>query len=347
MKRFSAEYLREVGADLFVACGASREEAAVVAGELVEASLLGFDSHGVMRFLQYAEDTLEGKVKPGAPIRIVKETPTTAIVDCGFNYGPVTAVRIVEIACQKAERSNLAYIVSHNSHHVGRLGSYVQKVAEKGMFGFATCNSSKHGHFVVPWGGCAGRLATNPIAYAAPTSGRPVVMDMSTAMISEGKLRILMNQGKPVPEGCIQDSRGNPTTNAKAFYGPPRGAILPFGSQFGYKGFGLSLLVEIMSGIMAGMATSVDYPYINGLALIAVNPDAFCGKNRFRELMDDLCAYITSSPPAPGRNAVVMPGAYDFQILEKRSIEGIPVDERTWQLICEVARRVGVGIDDH
>jgi uncharacterized oxidoreductase len=172
-------------------------------------------------------------------------------------------------------------------------------------------------------------------------------MDMSTAMISEGKLRILMNQGKPVPEGCIQDSRGNPTTNAKAFYGPPRGAILPFGSQFGYKGFGLSLLVEIMSGIMAGMATSVDYPYINGLALIAVNPDAFCGKNRFRELMDDLCAYITSSPPAPGRNAVVMPGAYDFQILEKRSIEGIPVDERTWQLICEVARRVGVGIDDH
>ncbi len=344
MKRFSAQYLRTIGVQLFVACGATEDDAAIVADELVDASLMGFDSHGVMRYVQYVEQVLSGKIKPGAPIRIVKETAGTAIVDCGFNFGMVSARRMVGIVVEKAQTGSLACVVSRNSNHVGRLGSYAAKVAEQGFFCLATANSSKHGHFVVPWGGREGRLATNPLAYAAPTSGHPVVLDMSTAMISEGKIRILLQQGQAVPPNCIQDADGFPTTDPHAFYGPPRGTILPFGSEQGYKGFGLSLLVEILSGIMAGEAVSEDSMYINGLCLIAINPEALCGLERFRALMDDMSAYMVSTPPALGYDEVVMPGTLDYRVRNRRLAEGIPVAEETWRQIAETARKVGVSL---
>ena len=219
MKTFPAEDLRALGEELFVACGAPKEEAAIVVNELVEASLMGLESHGVTRYIWYTEEVLNGHIKPGAPIRVLKETPTLAIVDCGYNFGAVGATRMVEIVGDKARQSGIAFVVSQHCHHIGRLGAYVQKAAEQGLFCLATANSSKHGHWVVPWGGCEGRLATNPLAYGVPTSGRPVVMDMSTSMISEGKIRVLMHEGKPVPEGRILDANGKPTTDPRAFYG--------------------------------------------------------------------------------------------------------------------------------
>ena len=344
MRVFSSDYLRNLGKGLFVACGAPEDEAAIVADELVEASLMGLDSHGVMRFAQYVDDAVGGRVRPGAPTRVIKETPTTALVDCGFNFGPVTATRMAEIACAKAAAANVACVISQNGHHVGRVGAYVQKIAARGMFGLATCNSSKHGHWVAPWGGREGRLATNPVAYAAPTSSDPVVLDMSTAAIAEGKIRVLMNEGKAVPAESVRDAHGDFVTDPRAFYGPPKGTILPFGGTQGYKGFGLSLLTEILGGIMAGMASSADHPYVNGLSLIAIDPEAFCGRARFIELMDDLCTYQTSSLAAHGYSEVVMPGAYDFRMRAKRIVEGIPVAPQTWQQITDTARRLNVNV---
>jgi len=342
MKLLTAEYLRRVGTGIFTACGAPPNEAAIVAEELVEASLMGLDSHGVMRFVQYAEEALEGRVQPGVPLRIVKETPSTAIVDCGFNFGPVSARHMADIVAEKGQQSNVACVIGQNSNHVGRLGTYAQRVAAQGLVCLAAANSSKHGHWVVPWGGREGRLATNPLAFAAPTRGQPVVLDMSTAMIAEGKIRLLMQQGESLPPDCIQDAQGNRVTDPKAFYGPPHGTIMPFGSQHGYKGFGLGLLVEVLGGILAGAATSVEHPYVNGLCLIAINPEVLCGLERFKELMDDLCTYMTTTPPAPGFSEVVMPGTYEFRARDRRLAEGIPVADETWRQIVEMARRVGV-----
>lgn len=344
MSVFTAEYLRKVGTDIFIGCGAPPDEAAMVAEELVDASLMGLDSHGVMRYVQYVEQVQSGKIIPGAPVTIVKETPTTAIVDCGFNFGMATSNKMVDIVCEKAKRNNIAVVVSRNSTHIGRLGSYAQKVAERGLFCIASSNSSRHGHWVVPFGGKEGRLATNPIAYAAPTSGLPVVLDMSTSAISEGKIRLLMAQGKQIPAGYCQDADGNPCTDPDKWYGPPKGTILPFGHELGYKGYGLSLFVEIMGGIMAGEASAEDCPYINGLGLIAIDPEALCGKDKFVELMDDLCAYHTSCPTAPGFKEVVMPGAYDFRTRDERLKTGIDVPDTTWAEIKAAAASVGVNI---
>ena len=347
MKTLTAGQWRDLGTRLFAAAGAPEQDAAIVASELVDASLMGLDSHGITRFIHYMDEIRIGRLKPGAPITIVRETPTTAIVDCGLNFGPVSAIRMVDIVCAKAEKYHLALAISRHCHHVSRLGAYVQKIAERGLFSFGTANSSKHGHFVVPWGGRDGRLATNPLAYAVPSAdGHPVVLDMSTAMIAEGKIRVLLHQGKPMPPGCVLDGEGRPTTDPKAFYGPPRGTILPFGGELGYKGFGLSLLVELLSSTLEGEAVTDEFTYMNGLALLAINPDAFCGKARFAELVRELSQYVTSSRPAEGGREVVMPGEYDFRTKEKRLREGISVADETWRLIVEAGAGVGLKIEE-
>jgi uncharacterized oxidoreductase len=345
MPIFIADELNRTCIDLFCACGAPENEARVAAEELVESSLMGYDSHGVMRAAQYARDVLEGRIKPGAPIRIVKETSNTAVVDCGFNFGAVSAMRMVEIVSDKARHSGVACVVSQNSNHVGRLGAWPHKIAARGLFGLAFVNNVKRGHYVTPWGGREGRLGTNPLAYAAPRSdGPPVLMDMSTCMIPEGKIRVHLHNGAPVPAGYILDAEGNSTTDPKAFYGPPRGAILPFGSQFGYKGFGLGLLVEILGGLLGGYAVSQDYPHANGLCLIAIDPEGFCGRVAFTALVDDLCGYVTDVQLADGFDEVVMPGALDFRMREQRLREGIPLPDETWRQIVEVAARIGLSL---
>lgn len=348
MRVFSAEYLRQVGIRLFVAYGAPSVEAELVSDNLVEASLMGLESHGVTRCIQYAEHITLGKIKPGAAIRVVKETPTTATVDCGFNFGAVAATRMVEIVCAKAKVSHIACVVSENCHHVSRLGRYVQLIAEQDLIGLAWANSSKHGHFVVPFGGREGRLSTNPLAYGVPSAeGRPIILDMSTSMIAEGKIRVLMHEGKDVPPGCVLDSNGNPITDPEAFYGPPKGTILPLGSpRLGYKGYGLGIFVELMAGILAGNATEEDLPYINGLCLIAINPEAFCGLVRYKELVSDLAEYLKSSPVAPGYDEVVVPGEPDFRMYDKRRTEGIPLADETWSQILAAAKQVGLELPE-
>ena len=342
MKRYSAARLRDLGGRLFTACGAPPDEAATVAGELVEASLMGLESHGVTRYIMYAEEVEAGHIRPGAPMRVVRETATLALVDCGLNFGPVSATRMVEMVCDKARQSGLAFVVSRRCHHVSRLGAYVQRAAEQGLFCLAVANSSKHGHWVVPWGGREGRLATNPLAYGVPTGGKPVVMDMSTAMIAEGKIRTLMHAGEPIPEGRILDGEGQPTTDPKAFYGPPRGTILPFGSDLGYKGFGLGLLVEILGSTIAGEELTDEMRYVNGLGLLAMDPEPLCGAERFGHLMDELSDYMTGTPPLPGSEEVVMPGELDFRMRAQRLAAGIPLPDETWRQIVDVAGRFGV-----
>lgn len=339
---FPVARLRALGVRLFTACGAPPDEAAMVADELVEASLMGLESHGVTRYIMYVEEVLSGRIHPGAPVRLVRETPTLAVLDCSLNFGQVGAMRLVETVCAKARLAGLAYGVTQRCHHVGRLGGYAQKVAEQGLFCLAVANSHKQGHFVVPWGGREGRLATNPLAWAAPTGGVPVVLDMSTSMIAEGKIRALMHAGQPVPPGRILDGHGAPTTDPKAFYGPPRGTILPLGGELGYKGFGLGLLVAVLGSTLAGEALTDEHRFVNGLGLLAIDPGPLCGADRFRQLMDELCAYVVSSPPAPGFDEVVLPGALDFRGRERRLREGIPLPAETCRQIAVAAKKVGV-----
>jgi uncharacterized oxidoreductase len=198
---------------------------------------------------------------------------------------------------------------------------------------------------VLPWGGREGRLATNPIAYAAPTGGDPIVADFATSVAPEGKLRYYRNQGKPVPDGWILDAEGQPTNDPNKFYGPPRGGILPLGGAAGHKGFALSLLVEILGSALAGVGLHDPIEYSNGVCFIAIDPAAFCPLAEFRRLMDETVAYIKSSAPAPGFEEVLVPGELEFRTMRQRERDGIPVDPQTLEALRKHGERLGVDAD--
>ncbi len=328
--------------EIFQACGAPANEACIVADHLVTASLMGYDTHGVIRIPQYVEDVGKGMIRPGAALSIEKETETTAVLDCGWNFGQIGGVNAIDLAIAKARRYHTATVVARRSNHAGRLGAYTQRAAENGLLAIGVCNSPRHGHFVIPWGGREGRLATNPVSFAAPNnSGPPILADFSTAEASEGAIRLRRNMSENLPDGWIVDAAGKESNDPNDFYGPPRGAILPFGGKRGYRGFALGLMVEILGGLLGGSSITAHQPG-NGLAFVVIDVSAFVEPEQFAAMMHDLRDYIKSSPPAPGFDEVSLPGEPDFSRRERRMRDGIPIDDSTWQQICEAAGQVGV-----
>jgi len=342
---FSFDLITRIGSVLFEATGAPADQARLVAEELATSSAMGHDSHGAIRIPEYIERVARGAIIPGAKFQVERTTGGTAIVDCGHNYGAVGAHFAMATAIELARQHKVACVVTRRCNHVGRVGAYVQRAAGDGLIAIATCSSPIHGHFVLPWGGTQGRLGTNPIAYAVPTGGDPIVADISTCVAPEGKIRVYKNQGKAVPEGWIVDARGRATTDPAAFYGPPLGAILPLGGPAGHKGYALGLLVEILGSSLAGLAATDPTVAGNGLCFLVVDPEAFCPIESFRSLVDATVAYIKSSNPGDGGGEVLVPGEIEFRTRRRRLVEGIPVDDPTWQAILQSARDLQVDLE--
>ncbi len=338
----SYDALLAFSSQVFEAAGAGPAEAAIVAEHLVLASLLGYDTHGVMRIPQYVEDVRKGVINPGASMGVDSEDGSTAVVDCGWNFGQVGGRYAIDIAVAKAREFRTATVVARHCNHAGRLGAYTARAAEQGFLAIAFCNSPIHGHFVAPWGGREGRLATNPISFSVPTGNeRPIVADFSTAEASEGAIRLHRNQGRKLPDAWITNARGEATNDPNEFYGPPRGAILPFGGKRGYRGFALAMLVEIMGGLLGGSPISKQQPG-NGLGFIVIDPSAFVPLEEFTLMVDELGEYIKSSETAPGFEGVFLPGELEFRTRQQRLRDGIPIDHNTWSQIVSAAASLGV-----
>lgn len=317
-------------------------DASATVSSLVTSSLMGHDSHGVIRIPEYLGFIDNRTIDVDAGVTIESTGPGTAIVDCGNGFGPVGAEAAIRHAVTIARQQRTACAITRRCNHVGRLGAWVQVAADQGMVAIATCNSPVHGHLVLPWGGREGRLATNPIAYAVPTTGNPVVADFSTSVAPEGKIRFYRNEGRPVPDGWILDAAGNPTNDPNAFYGPPRGGILPLGAKAGHKGFALSLLVEILGSALAGIGPQDQHVKGNGVCFIVVDPAAFCPVETFLRLMDETVAYMKSSPPVSGVAEVMVPGELEFRTMQKRKQEGIAIDEATRNALQEFCEKLKV-----
>jgi hydroxycarboxylate dehydrogenase B len=342
---YRPQSVSRLGVALFTAAGAGAFEARSTAGSLVTSSLMGHDSHGAIRIPEYLGFVADGSIVVNTPLTVERTAATTAIVDCGRGFGPVGAERAIREGIEVARGQRTACVITRRCNHVGRLGAWVQIAAEEGMLALATCNSPVHGHAVLPWGGREGRLGTNPIAYAVPTGGFPVVADFSTSVAPEGKIRFHRNEGKTVPDGWILDADGKATNDPNAFYGPPRGGILPLGAGAGHKGFALGLLVEILGSALAGINSQDPRVFGNGVCFIVVDPSAFCPLEQFRRLMDETVAYVKSSRPAPGFDEVLVPGELEFRTLSERQTNGIPIDAATLEAMREHGQRLGVDVD--
>jgi len=341
MRVFSAEALDRFARNLFEAVGASPEEAATVSEVLVRANLSGHDSHGVIRIPQYCQFVRRGLIVPGAPLTTLRETPTTALFDAGWGFGQVAMSRALESATEYAHERGLFAFGIHRCNHIGRLGHYAEIAAERRLVALLTVNSTGSGASVAPFGGRKPRLGTNPFCMAFPTTGDPILVDMTSSVVAEGKVRVLRNKGEALPVGWILDAEGNPSTNPADFYGPPRGALLPFG---GHKGFALSMVVELLSGTLtaAGNVGEREGHVGNGVFCLLMAIEAFRPYEEFVEAATRVSARIKQCPTLDGFAEVLLPGEPEARARRERAHTGIPLDETTWEQLLAEANELGV-----
>lgn len=343
MPVFTIEYLHQVGTSIFSAAGASEEAAGVVAGLLVDANVVGHDSHGVIRIPQYISTVEQGEIVPDAPIEVVRETAVSAVLDGHWGFGQVVVNQALEWGLERAGRYGVAAVTVKNANHIGRLGSYMERIADAGMIGLLCVNSHGGGASVAPWGGQKGRLSTNPLAAGLPNGdGGALILDMTTSVVAEGKVRVKRNRGEQLPEGWIVDAAGRPSTHPGDFYDEPRGSLLPFGGSMGHKGYGLGVVVDILAGALSGAgATRGRKQRIgNGCFLLVIDLERFQPQAEYGDQVKDYIAYLKASPKAEGFSDILMPGELEEREREKRR-DGIFVEEETWAQILDCGRGVG------
>lgn len=340
MPTFRAEQLIDIGRRIFVAAGAPDDEAQLVSESLVRANLAGYDSHGVIRIIQYVNDIERGLIKPGAKIEVAKETKSSATLNGNWGFGQVIAKRAMELAISKARESAIGIVCAFNCNHVGRLADYTLMALRNDMIGVAMVNSTR---FVAPFGGKERMLSTGPISFAFPSDLEfPLIIDISTSVVAEGKVRVMLHRGEKIPYGWIIDKDGNPSNNPKDLY--DGGAILPLGGdEAGHKGFGLGLAVEILSGILSGAGCAYEETKRgNGVFLEAINIEDFMPIEEFKRKVGDLIRAIKSSKPRPGWKEITVPGEPEYLVEKTRLREGIYVPDRTWEEIKQIAIKLGV-----
>src|SRR5271165_1785186 len=276
MPKIPAERLTEIGRALFVAAGTPPEEAEIVVRHVVNANLAGHDSHGVIQIPTYIERIKVGHIVPGAPWKIVQESPTTTVVDGHWGFGYVVNERAMRLTIEKADRSNVAAATVFRQGHIGRLAGYTLMAAQAGMIGLITADSGRSPKGVAPFGGREARLGTNPISVAVPSDlDGPLFLDMATSAVAVGKLTLAQARGEKIPLGWIVDSEGKHTTDPARFR--PGGALLPLGGTEGYKGSGLAVIVEILCGLLTGLGFGVEPTgrHNDGCFLAVFKVDAF------------------------------------------------------------------------
>jgi uncharacterized oxidoreductase len=347
MPKFKADDLRALGSAFFVKVGVPQDEAELVADHLVESGLLGHDTHSVLRLPQYVNMVRDGVVTPGAELKALEESDFTARLSGGWNFGPVTATQAMEKALSKVQGGGaLSVVTVRDCNHIARLGRFAALATRKNAIALIMANGHGGDLAVAPFGGRERRLPTNPICIGIPTGLEwPLVLDMTTSMTSGGDLRLLRNTGASAPTGSIIDAAGEPTTDVDKFYGPPLGAALALGFPgSGHKGYGLSVLVDILSGTLSGAECSkADYERSGNALFIAVlRIEAFRPLADFFDEVEVLAERIKSSPPAEGFTEVMLPGENAHRHYEQRVRDGLVVDDTAWGQIEALAVELNV-----
>jgi uncharacterized oxidoreductase len=343
MPIFTPEYLHRVAYQIYRAKGTPEHEAEIVATHQVKANLVGHDSHGVILIPEYAARIDRGHIVPGAPFVVEREAPCTAVINGNWGFGFVVTERAMGMAIAKAKTHGVAAITVHYQSHIGRLGDYPAMAAREGMIGLITADSGAGPKAVVPFGGRGRRLGTNPICIGMPSDLEgPVLLDMATSAVAQGKISLARNRKEQVPPGWIIDKDGNPTTDPDDYFAG--GAILPVGADQGHKGYGLSFMVEVFSGLLTGLGFGIDPQarHNDGVFIGVFNVEHFRPLDRFKKELAEFIDFVKTSPPAAGFSEVLYPGEIEYRTEQRRRREGIFVEDETWGQIRSLIDGLGV-----
>jgi LDH2 family malate/lactate/ureidoglycolate dehydrogenase len=323
---------------IFEKIGCSAEDSALATKTLLLADLRGIDSHGVARLSGYIRLWEAGRINPKPNVRIIHESPSTAVVDGDSGLGLVVAPKAMEIAIEKAKTAGTGWVSVQNSNHFGIAAAHGMMALQYDMIGIALTNASP---LVAPTFSTERLLGTNPICFCIPAGKQPpFIADLATTTAANGKLEILQRKNQKAPEGWIQDKNGKISTNPHEL--KAGGALLPLGGDKehgSHKGYALGAVVDILSAVLSGanyaawvppfvsfLPVSDDLPGKGiGHFFGAMRIDAFRPADDFKRHMDQWISRFRSADVAEGAEKVLIPGDPEREIEEKRSRDGIPL----------------------
>jgi L-2-hydroxycarboxylate dehydrogenase (NAD+) len=328
---------------------------------LVLADLRGIESHGVARLRRYYTGLKNGVMVPRPQLKVVQETPLTARIDGGGALGQVAGTFGMQMAMDKALQNGLGFVTVGNSNHYGIAAYYALMALKKGLIGISLTNSDC---YVVPTFGKDVLLGTNPICVSIPAAKeRPFVLDLSTAVATLGKIEVYNRMGKKLPPGWATDERGHSCEDPGRVLNNIRnktgGGLLPLGGEGemfgGHKGYGLNLLVDILSGVLSGSGyLNLLYPKTPegkplpsrvGHFFGALRIDYFRPVEDFQRDMDDLIRRLKNSAKAEGQDRIYVHGEKEFELEEKYRREGIPLYYKVYDDLKGIGDEVGVGFN--
>lgn len=338
-----ASAIETFAAGIFRFHGLPAADAETVAHALVLADLRGVDSHGVLRAGVYVERLKRRMINPTPKVRALQEGPATALLDGDNGMGPVVATAAMRLALEKARTTGTGTVAVRRGNHYGMAATYPLMALAEDCIGLTLTNGPA---LVTPWGGTRRFFGTNPLAIAVPAGReRPVVLDMATTVVARGKIIKAAKEKQPIPEGWALDPAGRPTTDsAAALAGTP----VPLG---GYKGYGLMLAIEVLSGVLAGAAVgpAVGELYDNprrpqdlGHLFAAIRLEAFGDPEAFKARMDALIREIRGGPRAPGTERIYLPGEIEFETETRLRREGVPIGPALREELTALGREAGV-----
>jgi uncharacterized oxidoreductase len=318
MPLIPADELLALATEVLTVAGTPGAAARTVAGSLVRANLMGHDSHGVLRLPRYVGEIHKGRIDPRARPVAEHVRPGAVVVHGRRAFGQLSAGLAVR---ELAALQGVGVAVVRECNHIGRVGEYVAELAEHELVGIAFGNTTTA---VAPYGGRERRLGTNPLAWAVPRAlGKPpIVMDWATSVVAEGKLAVARDRGLPVAEGIVRDAEGRMSNDPNDFYAG--GMLLPFAD---HKGYGLSVLIELVAGLLtgAGIASMPDYAGDYGTVLMAFPIGTFQPVDEFRRGTEAFCRRLVETPTAPGHTEVLIPGEPEERTRAERERDGIPI----------------------
>jgi L-2-hydroxycarboxylate dehydrogenase (NAD+) len=345
--RFDATEIKRWTSDVFEKLGVPRGDAEMTTGALIHADLMGIDSHGLNRVTvqSYAGGLKNGSINAKAVPEIVHEAASTAVVDGQNGLGPVASTVGMDLAIAKAKETGAGFVSIRGSNHYGASSHYSTMALPHDMIGFSM---TVGGLGVVATGGRGRRIGINPMSVAAPAgTSDPFILDIATSVVAAGKLELARMKEQPVPVGWIVDSKGNDTTDPNEFW--KGGAILPLGGGVetgGYKGYGLSVMIDILAGVLSGGGHIGELRDGRSGATChfqgALSIDGFGSIDNFKAIMDRLIAYLKATEPAEGSFGVLVHGEREVNAERERLQKGIPYHREVVGRLEGLAGEVGV-----
>ena len=347
----SEKTLRAFMERVFEKEGFAATDARTIADVLMQADLFSIESHGAQRMMYYHRNIASGSVNVHAVPEIVRQTPVSALMDAHFAMGQLSATAAMRLAIDKAEATGVGIVCVRNSSHYGIAGYYPLMAAREGLCAFSMTNT---GPIMVPTFGREMMLGTNPLAFCMPADPVPFWFDASTTVVTLGKVEVYAKRERPMPEGWTIDENGEACADAarmnRSILNGGLGGILPLGGEgelrSGHKGYGLAIMVEALTGVLAQGLLSPEMQGAHGdhtsHFFLAFDPAMFGDPADIRAQMSRYLQMLRDSEKLPGHERIYTPGEKAFEAQARRLREGIPVEEKTMQELRRIAAELGV-----